>query len=172
MTWLRFPCNWPFVRGIHRWPMDYLHKRPVTQCWCTPEEEIVHTVDLPVIWVGMTLMWRHCNERTFSAWGDRPANMKENGGLSTSRSDTVRLSAVTQRVFYVICFVWHCRHDWVNWLQVSRCLVGTRTVNVLTPIWLQGICIHHSWWHRPVNGYQQRSNEMIKQCWRLQVRDQ
>ena len=26
-----FPCNWPFVRGIHRSPVDSPHKAPVTQ---------------------------------------------------------------------------------------------------------------------------------------------
>ena len=29
MTWKRFLHYWPFVRGIHRWPVDSHHKGPV-----------------------------------------------------------------------------------------------------------------------------------------------
>ena len=31
MAWTLFLCYWPFVRGIHRSPMDSPHKGPVTQ---------------------------------------------------------------------------------------------------------------------------------------------
>ena len=31
MTWKHFPGCWPFVKGIHWWPVDSLHKGPVTQ---------------------------------------------------------------------------------------------------------------------------------------------
>ena len=26
IKWKYFPCNWPFVRGIHRWPVNSPHK--------------------------------------------------------------------------------------------------------------------------------------------------
>ena len=29
IPWKRFPHNWPFVRGIHRYPVDPTHKGPV-----------------------------------------------------------------------------------------------------------------------------------------------
>ena len=29
MPWKHLPHYWPFVRGIHRWPVDYPHKEPV-----------------------------------------------------------------------------------------------------------------------------------------------
>ena len=29
ITWKLFPCYWPFVRGIHRWPVDSPQKGPV-----------------------------------------------------------------------------------------------------------------------------------------------
>ena len=56
---------WSFVRGIHRSPVDYPHKGPVTysfdiffdvSCW--------KTVELLVIWDATKLMWRHCYERS------------------------------------------------------------------------------------------------------------
>ena len=28
---IKAPCHWPFVGGIHRWPMNSLHKGPVTR---------------------------------------------------------------------------------------------------------------------------------------------
>ena len=31
IKWKHFPCYWPFVRGIHRWPVNSSHKRPVTR---------------------------------------------------------------------------------------------------------------------------------------------
>ena len=34
MTWRRFSHYWPFVRGIHRWPMGSPHKGPVIKCFC------------------------------------------------------------------------------------------------------------------------------------------
>ena len=29
IKWKHFPCYWPFVRGIHRWPVDSVQKMPV-----------------------------------------------------------------------------------------------------------------------------------------------
>ena len=31
IKWKHFPRHWPFVRGIHRWPVNSPHKRPVTR---------------------------------------------------------------------------------------------------------------------------------------------
>ena len=31
IKWKHFPRYWPFVRGIHRWPVNSPHKRPVTR---------------------------------------------------------------------------------------------------------------------------------------------
>ena len=36
IKWKRFPHHWPFVRGNHRSPVDFLHKRPVTQALMFP----------------------------------------------------------------------------------------------------------------------------------------
>ena len=36
MSWKRFPQYWPFVSGMHWWPMPSTHKRPVMRgcvCW-------------------------------------------------------------------------------------------------------------------------------------------
>ena len=34
IKWKQFPRCWPFVRGIHRWPVDSPHKGLVTRVWC------------------------------------------------------------------------------------------------------------------------------------------
>ena len=34
MTWKRFPHCWPFVRGIHRRPVDFPHKGASNGEWC------------------------------------------------------------------------------------------------------------------------------------------
>ena len=33
MAWIYFMDYWPFVMGIHRWPVDSPHKGPVTWCF-------------------------------------------------------------------------------------------------------------------------------------------
>ena len=34
IKWKHFPRYWPFVRGIHRWPMDSPHKASDAERWC------------------------------------------------------------------------------------------------------------------------------------------
>ena len=52
---------WPFVRGIHRWPEDFPHKRPVMQSFDVSFVISLNKLWL-VIWDAMTNMWRHCND--------------------------------------------------------------------------------------------------------------
>ena len=63
MTWKRFPHYWPFVKGIHRWLVDFSHTHSVMQSFdvcCCWHGQIV--VELPVVWDVMTLMWRHSHK--------------------------------------------------------------------------------------------------------------
>ena len=32
--WKCFLCYWPFVRGIHRWPVEFHHKGCDAELWC------------------------------------------------------------------------------------------------------------------------------------------
>ena len=78
-----FPRYWPFVRGIHRWPVNSPHKGPVTrsfdvffdmwlnkhlskQSWGwwfeTLSRPLWRHSNVLVVWNAMTLMWRYCNE--------------------------------------------------------------------------------------------------------------
>ena len=57
---------WPFVGGIHRLPVDSHHKGPSYAelwCfrWCSLKQTGEQTVELPVIWDVLTLMWLCCN---------------------------------------------------------------------------------------------------------------
>ena len=36
IKWKHFPRYWPFVRGIHRWPVNSPHKWPVTRSFDVP----------------------------------------------------------------------------------------------------------------------------------------
>ena len=59
----------PFVRGIHRSPVDSPHKGPVMQTiWhflcCKPEQAVEHIIQLPVIGDAEMLMWCHSNRFT------------------------------------------------------------------------------------------------------------
>ena len=70
MTWrcLTFPryCTGPFVRGIHRSPVDSSHKGPVTLAlmffFDVSPKTLLYTVELPVIWNAITLLWRQCDD--------------------------------------------------------------------------------------------------------------
>ena len=47
-------------------PLDSPHKRPVMWDWsCQPEQTVVQTVKLTMIWAAMTIIWRHCNDIIF-----------------------------------------------------------------------------------------------------------
>ena len=57
---------WPFVRGIHRLPVVSHHKGPSYAefwCfrWCSLKQTVEQTVELPVIWDVLTLMWLYFN---------------------------------------------------------------------------------------------------------------
>ena len=59
-----FPYYWPFVRGIHRLPVDSPHKWSVMggfgASFVVRHEQVVDQTDqLPVIWDTTMLMWRH-----------------------------------------------------------------------------------------------------------------
>ena len=66
INWRYFPSHWPFVRGIHRWPVDSLHKGqwhgvfmfslmcPWTNSWANNRD----AVEFETLWCSL---WRHCN---------------------------------------------------------------------------------------------------------------
>ena len=54
MTWKLFPYYCPFVRGIHRSPVDSPHKRPVMWTFdvhslVEPEQAVKQRVELPAM---------------------------------------------------------------------------------------------------------------------------
>ena len=60
-----FPRYWPFVRGIHRLPVNSPHKASDEELWCflrsTPEPTVVQTMETLMIWDAiapiMTSLW-------------------------------------------------------------------------------------------------------------------
>ena len=56
-NWKHFPRYWPFVRGIHRSPVNPPTKASDAELWCflwsTPEQTIEQTIETPVIWDAM-----------------------------------------------------------------------------------------------------------------------
>ena len=64
ITWKHFPRYWPFVRGIHRWPVPTRRASSAELCfflWWTPEHTVEQIVELPMIWEAITVMWCHCD---------------------------------------------------------------------------------------------------------------
>ena len=65
MTWKHFPCYWPFVRGIHRWPVNSHTKASDAELWgflwSASESTLKQTMETPVIWgaiaLTMTSLW-------------------------------------------------------------------------------------------------------------------
>ena len=53
IKWKHFPHYWPFVRGIHWWPVDSPHKGQwrgaLMFTWCVPQQIVEKTVETPVI---------------------------------------------------------------------------------------------------------------------------
>ena len=60
IKWTRFPRHWPFVRGIHRSPVNFLTNASDAKLWCflwsAPEQMVEQTVETPVIWHTTTLI--------------------------------------------------------------------------------------------------------------------
>ena len=76
IKWERFPQYWPFVRGIHRSPMDSPHKGPVT--WAlkfSASFDIFNDISLNKWWNKQSSrrwfdapgcsLWRHCSDKTW-----------------------------------------------------------------------------------------------------------
>ena len=60
-----FPCHWPFVRGIHRSPVDSHHTGSVKRLWCffyvSLYKRWTQAGQSLVIWEVMTYIWRQHN---------------------------------------------------------------------------------------------------------------
>ena len=60
IKWKHFPRYWPFVRGIHRWPVDSLHKgqwRSFDFFFDLRLEQMAEqTLGTPVIWDAIALI--------------------------------------------------------------------------------------------------------------------
>ena len=60
IKWKHFPRYWPFVRGIHRWPVDSPHKGQwggaLIFLLSAPEQTVEQTIDTPVIWDTIALI--------------------------------------------------------------------------------------------------------------------
>ena len=73
----------PFVRWIHRSPMDYPHKGPVMlsfdNVFVTPEKAVEHIVDMQVIWDTLTLMLQQW-------YGNRKSKSKTHQNTSIAHS--------------------------------------------------------------------------------------
>ena len=66
-----FPDNWPFVRGIHRSPVDVRQTLSDAVLWCylcrSPEQTDEQTVVLPAIWDDTTFMQRRHHNRLITS---------------------------------------------------------------------------------------------------------
>ena len=80
---IKAPCHWPFMRGIHRSPVNSPHKGPVTRkmflfWWCHREYECgkVHRISVldakvrGTLWIMMTSWHRRDFRITGSLWGE------------------------------------------------------------------------------------------------------
>ena len=61
IKWKHFPRYWPFVRGIHRSPVDSPHtKASDAELWCflwsAPEQTVEQTIETLAIWDAITLI--------------------------------------------------------------------------------------------------------------------
>ena len=48
--------HWSFVRGIHRWPMDYPKKWPVMRK-VFPCQEVIMWIASPILWITRNCVW-------------------------------------------------------------------------------------------------------------------
>ena len=67
IKWRHFPHNWSFVRGIHQWPVDSLHKGHgrgalVFSLICTWRNVWAKNRDAGDFKTLSRSLWRHCNE--------------------------------------------------------------------------------------------------------------
>ena len=64
IRWKHFPRYWPFVRGIHRWPVNFPHKNNDAELWCflwsAPKRTAERTIGTPVIWDAIALVKACC----------------------------------------------------------------------------------------------------------------
>ena len=51
------PASLDFVRGIHRWSVDYLHKGPVTWKMFPFDDVIIHQEPLILTWINFIVAW-------------------------------------------------------------------------------------------------------------------
>ena len=59
IKWKHYPRYWPFVRGIHRWPVDCPHKASDAELWCfffiSAWTNVEQAIETPVIWDAIAL---------------------------------------------------------------------------------------------------------------------
>ena len=67
IKWKHFLRYWPFVQGIHRWPVNSPHKGQwrgalIFCLWSAPEPTVEKTMETPVIWgtIALIMTSRQC----------------------------------------------------------------------------------------------------------------
>ena len=89
-TLKQFPRDWPFMRGIHWWPVDSPHKRVShAGLWYVSEQTIGWSVELPVIWSAMALMLRPCDVNCLACFIKLHRSVNVLNEWLTCRSDCV-----------------------------------------------------------------------------------
>ena len=64
IKWKHSQRYWPFVRGMHQWPVDSLHKGQWSgffMFWSAPEQTVEQTIELRWFETPSSSSWRHCN---------------------------------------------------------------------------------------------------------------
>ena len=60
IKWKNCLRYWPFVKGIHRWPVDFLHKgqwrRALSFLWWAHEHTVGQPIETPMIWDAIALI--------------------------------------------------------------------------------------------------------------------
>ena len=79
IKWKHFPRYWPFVRGIHRWPVNSPHKGKwcgalMFSLICAWKKTVEQTINTSMIWdaiaIIMRSLWRRCNVKMLWRWCD------------------------------------------------------------------------------------------------------
>ena len=147
IKWKYFPRYWPFVRGIHRSPVNSPHKTPATRSfdvllicawingWVNNGEAgdlRCHRAHYDVTVMEMLSWIQH---RAVLLWKDETAGNSEPVGLSTSRPLSTIVCLVSVMLYIFQLPTMRVFNDW---------RVSMMVADGLAPIWHQDISNHRN----------------------------
>ena len=144
IKWKHFPCNWPFVRGIHRSPVNFQHKDQWRRAfrfslicawinrWVDNREDgerrrnRAHYDVTVMILIGQRMYWMCSNSKIpTKRYGIYDYDINIYMYIYIQRATRKYLCIFYKNTFYIKCFNGVCFGKYLKYVLWNRCITNS-----------------------------------------------